>query len=67
MPRCEDFPCCGHESGDCPDSQGRMTCVECGKKLAKNVSSSICVACLQRMSRCYQYDEYGDFDYSMDY
>ena len=30
---CEDFPCCGHEAGDCPtlDSQGRgrWTCVEC--------------------------------------
>lgn len=20
MPRCEDFPCCGHEAGDCDGS-----------------------------------------------
>lgn len=64
MPRCEDYPCCGHESGDCPDSSGRMTCVECDKKLAKNASSSICASCLKRMSRR---DYGGDFDYSMNY
>ena len=32
---CEDYPCCGHERGDCPDKQGRMKCVECGKRCAK--------------------------------
>lgn len=21
MPRCEDFPCCGHEDGDCDGSK----------------------------------------------
>ena len=51
MPRCEDYPCCGHEPGDCPDSQGRMSCVECGKRLPKTASSSICSACMKRMSR----------------
>ena len=30
MPRCEDFPCCGHEANDCPDSEGRFRCVDCG-------------------------------------
>ena len=49
--RCEDYPCCGHEPGDCPDSQGRMTCVECGKRLAKNASSSICKSCQRAMIR----------------
>ena len=26
MARCEDYPCCGHEAGDCPtiDSKGRQ-------------------------------------------
>ena len=43
--RCEDYPCCGHEAGDCPDSSGRMTCVECGKRLPKNATSSMHPAC----------------------
>lgn len=64
MPRCEDFPCCGHAAGDCPDSQGRMTCVECGRKLAKNASSSICPKCLKRMNSDPDYferDSYQDY------
>lgn len=51
MPRCEDYPCCGHEAGDCPDSEGRMKCVECGGKLPKNSPSSICPTCLRGMER----------------
>jgi hypothetical protein len=55
MARCEDYPCCGHEAGDCPtiDSKGRQvwTCVECGKKLPHNSPSSICRPCTRRMSR----------------
>jgi hypothetical protein len=43
--RCEDFPCCGHEPGDCPDSQGRFTCVGCGRRLPRNAPSSICPKC----------------------
>lgn len=65
MPRCEDYPCCGHEPGDCPDSDGRMRCVECGKKLSKKATSSICPKCQKRMAeRAYDGD---DFDYSMNY
>ena len=69
MPYCEDYPCCGHEPGDCPDSQGRMKCVECGKRLAKTATSSICKKCLKRMERqddCIT-EAGGDFDYSMNY
>lgn len=55
MARCEDYPCCGHASGDCPDhdSKGREVwrCVECGRKLARNASSSICVRCVRRLER----------------
>jgi hypothetical protein len=47
---CEDYPCCGHERGDCPDSEGCMTCVECGKRLPRNAKSSICPQCLRRLS-----------------
>lgn len=47
MSRCEDFPCCGHEPGDCPDDEGRMRCVECGRKLELNARSSICPTCMR--------------------
>ena len=48
MARCEDFPCCGHESGCCPDydASGRqlnMVCV-CGAKLPVDAPYSICGA-----------------------
>ena len=55
MARCEDYPCCGHEPGDCPtyDSKGRarFTCVECGKRLPANAPSSICNTCMRRAER----------------
>ena len=54
--RCEDYPCCGHEAGDCPDSEGRFTCVGCGKRLPRDAGSSICPKCQSRMSR----DDYED-------
>lgn len=49
MSTCEDYPCCGHEPGDCPDSQGRFTCVTCGRRLPKPVPSSICARCQEAM------------------
>ncbi len=56
MPRCEDFPCCGHEAGDCPsrDSKGREVyrCSEgCGRNLPRGATSSICRTCLARLRR----------------
>jgi len=52
MPRCEDYPCCGHTEPDgstyCPDDDGRFACVNCGRKLEKNATSSICVRCRRR-------------------
>jgi predicted amidophosphoribosyltransferase len=73
MARCEDYPCCGHEPGDCPtiDSKGnaRFTCVECGKRLPLKARSSICPACARRADRrsARGDDPYGDHDHSMDY
>ncbi len=68
MARCEDYPCCGHEQGDCPthDKQGRerWTCVECGKLLPVKASSSICKRC-QRAMNLRSRDGYDDYDYSM--
>lgn len=53
MARCEDFPCCGHEAGCCPDfdaktgQQLNMVCI-CGKKLPIDHPVSICDSCLRR-------------------
>jgi hypothetical protein len=39
MPRCEDFPCCGHGTDGCPDAdlvrRGYLPypCVECGGQI----------------------------------
>ncbi len=63
---CEDYPCCGHEPGDCPDSSGRMKCVECGRRLPKNASSSICPKCLRNMNDRFDRGD-DDHDFSMNY
>lgn len=52
MARCEDWPCCGHEAGCCPDydesgQQLNMKCV-CGATVELGSSSSLCRGCLQR-------------------
>lgn len=57
MSRCIDWPCCGHESGCCPDfdddgNQLNMVCV-CGAKLPVNNRYSICDSCMNS-------DEEGD-------
>ena len=50
MTQCEDYPCCGHEPGCCPDfdepgRQLNMKCT-CGATVPINSRSSICPACL---------------------
>jgi len=51
MARCEDFPCCGHESGCCPDfdpdtgKQLNMKCT-CGATVPLTSRSSLCEGCL---------------------
>jgi len=50
--RCEDYPCCGHESGCCPDfddngKQVNMKCV-CGATVDINSRSSMCESCLRQ-------------------
>jgi len=61
---CEDYPCCGHESGCCPDfneagEQTNMVCT-CGAKLPVSRSSSICDTCLRAGSRYERWDGYED-------
>ena len=47
--RCEDYPCCDHGEGGCPDrdEKGRKTykCVQCGASLPHDTTSSICIKC----------------------
>lgn len=64
MSRCEDWPCCGHEAGCCPDydSAGRqlnMKCV-CGATVPLHSRSSLCAACL------HDPEDDADHDYSDD-
>lgn len=64
-PRCEDFPCCGHELGCCPrydeetGEQLDMVCV-CGARLPANSRFSICAGCMRDP------DEYEPEDYESD-
>ena len=64
MAHCEDFPCCGHELGCCPDydpktgEQLNMICV-CGAKLPLTRRSSLCDYCLRYDSDGY-YDPYPE-------
>ncbi len=67
---CEDFPCCGHEMGCCPDynedgEQINMICT-CGAKLPINNRYSICDSCLGNGDDDYQDDDYQDDDYQDD-
>ena len=49
---CEDYPCCGHESGCCPDfdpetgRQLNMKCT-CGATVPITSRSSLCAGCLR--------------------
>lgn len=61
---CEDYPCCGHELGCCPDfdesgRQMNMKCV-CGATVPLHNSSSLCDGCLQG-GFDEDYDGYIDF------
>lgn len=64
MARCEDWPCCGHEAGCCPDfdesgKQLNMKCT-CGATVPLTSRYSICESCLNRGK-----DE--DLDYDIQY
>ena len=47
MPRCEDYPCCGHDRCPGRDENGEeiWTCTECGCDLPAKARSSICADC----------------------
>lgn len=48
MDRCEDFPCCGHQIGECPIGPAKP-CPECGRMFEPcNNGSTYCLACGSR-------------------
>lgn len=73
MARCEDYPCCGHEDGCCPDydesgNQLNMRCT-CGAVLPLNNRYSLCDSCLRDGDEEFYEDDDDDeedFDDSMD-
>lgn len=64
MPRCIDYPCCGHSDGDCPridkDGNEAYTCVCCGVDLEAKARSSICNRCLKQDAIWSEDDFYQD-------
>ncbi len=71
MARCEDFPCCGHENGCCPDydasgKQLNMVCT-CGAKLPVNARYSICNSCMKGIGDIYDEPTWRDLEYPDDY
>ena len=76
--RCEDFPCCGHEAGCCPNYdesgvQTDMVCV-CGARLPIDNPTSCCDSCLRDGDGDDAFSDYcemdddsmdGDFDSGM--
>lgn len=60
MSRCEDFPCCGHGGGDgpCPEVNPKTgaliwRCCDCGARLPRGATSSLCRGCLSAIARGY--------------
>lgn len=67
--RCEDFPCCGHEAGCCPDfdeagNQLNMKCT-CGAVLPIDSRFSICDVCLDD-GEGNNDDEHDDCEYDVE-
>jgi hypothetical protein len=48
---CEDYPCCGHSNGECPsqNDESIKVCIDCGKTLPQDSTSSICYSCFCEM------------------
>ena len=61
---CEDYPCCGHEFGCCPDfdkfgRQLNMKCT-CGAVISLNSRFSLCENCQEGDEDDYYEDDYYD-------
>lgn len=62
MPRCEDYPCCGHGDGECPNEDGTYNCSRCGRRLL-DLNSSLCSNCLSKMYDAMEDPTGQDLDY----
>lgn len=62
MARCEDYPCCGHEDGGCPNHDGSFNCARCGRKMPKNSPSAVCTKCHSVWNR-QRFDDLDDPSY----
>lgn len=66
MARCEDWPCCNHEDGCCPDfdedgKQLNMKCT-CGATIQLGARYSICNSCMEHARRDDGEDPEYDYD-----
>lgn len=61
MARCEDFPCCGHEAGECPryNTKDQRLCVDCDRPLPYSGRCLNCAKNYTRRARSYQFDGTG--------
>ena len=57
--RCEDYPCCGHADGGCPNEDGSFNCYRCGRRLSRNAHSPMCDKCQRRLERLMREDDTG--------
>jgi len=66
--RCEDFPCCGHEAGDCPDPDAELRgewllrCVECGGRIKHGEEQHNAPSMHASCARAFLNSEYGFYD-----
>lgn len=62
MARCEDYPCCGHEAGECPryNTRGERMCVNgCASVATSNGECNKCRNRHARRAREYSFDGTG--------
>ena len=51
MTRCEDYPCCGHDTCPVIDEEGRYVCQDCGTHYEHGRRIDVCDACARAERR----------------
>lgn len=62
MPRCEDYPCCGHLPRECPifNEEGKELCWDCSQNpIVKYGRCEKCIHKWQRKQKEFDYDLTG--------
>ena len=61
---CEDYPCCGHESGGCPvvseDGTERFRCACCSVLMPPRATSAVCQPCHKARASGEDFEPYYD-------